>query len=82
MLKSKAISIIDNMILGCLIVYSLTFLIPMPINLLVTAFVLGLVKLFFVRPKIEIHTKHFYFLGLFIVCTMISVIFNENASFS
>lgn len=82
MLKSKAISIIDNMILGCLIVYSLTFLIPMPINLLVTAFVLGLVKLFFVRPKIEIHSKHFYFLGLFIVCTMISVIFNENASFS
>ena len=82
MLKSKAISIIDNMILGCLIVYSLTFLIPMPINLLVTAFVLGLVKLFFVRPKIEIHAKHFYFLGLFIVCTMISVIFNENASFS
>lgn len=82
MLKSKAISIIDNMILGCLIVYSLTFLIPMPINLLVTAFVLGLVKLFFVRPKIEIHSKHFYFLGLFIVCTMISVIFNENAFFS
>lgn len=82
MLKSKVISIIDNMIFGCLIVYSLTFLIPMPINLLVTAFTLGLVKLFFVRPKIEIHSKHFYFLGLFIVCTVMSVIFNENASFS
>lgn len=82
MLKSKVISIIDNMIFGCLIVYSLTFLIPMPINLLVTAFALGLVKLFFVRPKIEIHSKHFYFLGLFIVCTVMSVIFNENASFS
>lgn len=82
MLKSKAISIIDNMIFGCLIVYSLTFLVPMPINLLVTAFVLGLAKLFFVRPKIEIHSKHFYFLALFIVCTVMSVIFNENASFS
>lgn len=82
MLKSKVINIIDNMIFGCLIVYSLTFLIPMPINLLVTAFALGLVKLFFVRPKIEIHSKHFYFLGLFIVCTVMSVIFNENASFS
>lgn len=82
MSKNKIINLIDNMIFTCLIVYSLTFLIPMPINLLVTAFILGLIKLFFIKPKIEIHSKHFYFLSLFIICTAISVIFNENASFS
>lgn len=82
MSRNKIISIIDNIIFTCLIIYSLTFLIPMPINLLVTAFIFGLIKLFFIKPKIEIHSKHFYFLGLFIICTAISVIFNENASFS
>lgn len=82
MSRNKIISIIDNIIFTCLIVYSLTFLIPMPINLLVTAFIFGLIKLFFIKPKIETHSKHFYFLGLFIICTVMSVIFNENASFS
>lgn len=82
MSKEKVVSIIDNMIFSCLILYSLTFLIAVPINLLVTAFVLGLIKLFWVRPKIELHSKYFLFLGLFIICTLISVLFNEGASLS
>ena len=80
--KGKIVEVIDKMIFACLVLYALTFLVSTPINLLVTAFVLGLIKLFWVRPKIEIRSKHLYFLGIFMICTVLSVFFNEGASFS
>ena len=82
MSKGKIVEVIDKMIFACLVLYALTFLVSMPINLLVTAFVLGLVKLFLIRPKIKINSKHFFFLGLFIICTLMSVFFNEGTSLS
>ncbi|WP_304065354.1 O-antigen ligase family protein [Megamonas hypermegale] len=82
MSKGKIVEVIDKMIFACLVLYALTFLVSTPINLLVTAFVLGLIKLFWVRPKIEIRSKHLYFLGIFMICTVLSVFFNEGASFS
>lgn len=82
MSKGKIVEVIDKMIFACLVLYALTFLVSTPINLLVTAFVLGLIKLFLVRPKVEIRSKHLYFLGIFMICTVLSVFFNEGASFS
>lgn len=82
MSKEKIVEVIDKIIFTCLVLYALTFLVSMPINLLVTAFILGLIKLFWVRPKIEVRSKHFYFLGTFMICTVLSVFFNEGASFS
>ena len=82
MSKGKIVEVIDKMIFACLVLYALTFLVSTPINLLVTAFVLGLIKLFWVRPKVEIRSKHLYFLGIFMICTVLSVFFNEGASFS
>lgn len=82
MSKGKIVEVIDKMIFACLVLYALTFLVSTPINLLVTAFVLGLIKLFWVRPKVEIRSKHLYFLGIFMIYTVLSVFFNEGASFS
>ncbi|WP_287793959.1 hypothetical protein, partial [Megamonas sp.] len=40
MSKEKIISSLDNLIFACLVLYSLSFFTAMPINFLVTAFIL------------------------------------------
>lgn len=80
--KLKIISNLDNFIFICLFLYSLTFLFETKFNFFVTAFILGLIKIFYIKPKIEIHSKHLYFIFLFIFCIFLSVILNPNASFS
>lgn len=75
--KSKIIDILDKIILSCLILYALTFLLDININFLTTAFIFGIIKLFFINPKVKIYSKHFYFIAFFILCTFLSVIFNN-----
>ena len=84
MSKEKIISNLDNLIFACLVLYSLTFFTATPINFLVTAFILGIIKIFFYRNKnfLEIHSKHLTFISLFILCTFITVCINTDASFS
>lgn len=84
MSKEKIISNLDNLILACLVLYSLTFFTTTPINFLVTAFILGIIKIVFYENKnfLEIHSKHLIFISLFILCTFITVCINTNASFS
>ena len=78
--KSKIIDILDKIILSCLILYAFTFLLDININFLTTAFIFGIIKLFFIRPQIKIYSKHFYFIAFFILCTFLSVIFNDISS--
>ena len=80
--KNKVNNILDKIIYSCLILYSLTFLLDLNINFLTTAFVFGLIKLIFIRPQIQINTKIFYLIFLFIICTFLSIIFNDVSSFS
>ena len=84
MSKEKIMSVLDNLIFACLVLYSLSFFTAMPINFLVTAFILGIIKIIFYRNKnfLEIHSKHLIFISLFILCTFITVCINTNASFS
>ncbi|BDA10835.1 hypothetical protein MU1CBH_18630 [Megamonas funiformis] len=84
MSKEKIISSLDNLIFACLVLYSLSFFTAMPINFLVTAFILGIIKIIFYRNKnfVEIHSKHLIFISLFILCTFITVCINTDASFS
>lgn len=84
MSKEKIISSLDNLIFACLVLYSLSFFTAMPINFLVTAFILGIIKIIFYKNKnfLEIHSKHLIFISLFILCTFITVCINTNASFS
>lgn len=63
--KSKIIDILDKIILSCLILYAFTFLLDININFLTTAFIFGIIKLFFIRPQIKIYSKHFYFIAFF-----------------
>ena len=62
--KSKIIDILDKIILSCLILYALTFLLDITINFLTTAFIFGIIKLFFIKPKVKIYSKHFYFIAM------------------
>lgn len=84
MSKEKIMSVLDNLIFACLVLYSLSFFTAMPINFLVTAFILGIIKIIFYSNKnfLEIHSKHLIFISLFILCTFITVCINTNASFS
>lgn len=84
MSKEKIISNLDNLILACLVLYSLSFFTATPINFLVTTFILGIIKIIFYKNKnfLEIHSKHLIFISLFILCTFITVCINTNASFS
>ncbi|WP_289146266.1 O-antigen ligase family protein [uncultured Megamonas sp.] len=84
MSKEKIISNLDNLIFACLVLYSLTFFTATPINFLVTAFILGIIKIVFYENKnfLEIHSKHLIFISLFILCTFITVCINTDASFS
>lgn len=84
MSKEKIISNLDNLIFACLALYSLTFFTATPINFLVTAFILGIIKIVFYENKnfLEIHSKHLIFISLFILCTFITVCINTDASFS
>ena len=74
---------LDKLIFICLFLYSITFLFDVPINLFTTAFVLGIINLFF-TPKytVTISSKHFYFIALFILCIFLSIIFNTSSSIS
>lgn len=84
MSKEKIISSLDNLIFAYLVLYSLSFFTAMPINFLVTAFILGIIKIIFYRNKnfVGIHSKHLIFISLFILCTFITVCINTDASFS
>lgn len=80
--KSNVINILDKIIFLCCFLYSLTFLTDIKINFLTTAAAFGLIKLIYVRPNIEINTKFFYLVGLFVICTFLSVILNDVSSIS
>lgn len=74
---------LDKLIFICLFFYSLTFLFSIPINLFTTAFILGILKLFFSKKlKIKILSKCIYFIILFILCVFLSIIFNTSSSIS
>ncbi|WP_182186223.1 O-antigen ligase family protein [Pectinatus frisingensis] len=74
---------IDELMYWGLILFSLTFFFDLPINLLTIVFVLGLVKLIFIRPRIKIRGKYIYFIAAFLVLVFVSVLFNTGgASFS
>lgn len=75
--KYKISNILDKTILSCLILYTLTFLLDIKINFLTTAFAFGIIKLFFIRPKININSKHIYFIALFSICIFLSILFND-----
>lgn len=75
--KLKIADILDKIILACLFLYTLTFLLDIKINFLTTAFAIGLIKLFFVRPKITISSKLFYLIAIFLVCTFLSILFSN-----
>ena len=75
--KEKLSPILDNIIFICLILYSLTYLFHLKVNFLVTAFYFGLLKFIIFRPKIKIYSKLFYFIATFILCTFLSILFND-----
>ncbi|STY72056.1 Lipid A core - O-antigen ligase and related enzymes [Megamonas hypermegale] len=81
MSKNFLVSSLDNLIFFCLVLYSLTFLFDLKINFFIIAFSLGLIKLFFVKPIIQIHSKHLHFIILFIFCIFVSIILNPNIIF-
>lgn len=74
--RFSRINILDQLILYSLLIYSLTFLLDLKINFLTTAFILGIIKLFYIRPKITINTKIFYLIGFFILAAFLSILFN------
>ena len=80
--KYKILNILDKIIFSCLILYSLTFLLDIKINFLTTAFIFGIIKLIFIRPQVQINSKIFHLILLFILCTFLSIIFNDVSSFS
>lgn len=80
--KYKILNILDKIIFSCLILYSLTFLLDIKINFLTTAFIFGIIKLIFIRPQVRINSKIFYLILLFILCTFLSIVFNDVSSFS
>ena len=62
MSKEKIISNLDNLILACLVLYSLTFFTATPINFLVTAFILGIIKIIFYKNKVILDFFYYAFL--------------------
>lgn len=80
--NNKIIHILDKIIFSCLILYSLTFLLDIKINFLTTAFTFGIIKLIFIRPKFHINSSIFYIIFLFIICTSLSIFFNDVTSIS
>lgn len=80
--NNKIIHILDKIIFSCLILYSLTFLLDIKINFLTTAFAFGIIKLIFIRPKFHINSSIFYIIFLFIICTSLSIFFNDITSIS
>lgn len=80
MLKPTIISILDKLIFSCLILYSLTFLIDIPINFLILSSFFCIIKFFFLPPKISIQSKHLLFIFIFIFCTLFITILHPTAS--
>ena len=76
-LKYKVINILDKIIFSCTILYSFTFLLDIKINFLTTAFILGIFKLIYIKPKIKINSKIIFFIFIFLFCTFLSIIFND-----
>lgn len=77
MSKEKIISSLDNLIFACLVIYSLTFITNINTKFLFFAFYICILKLFFIKPKINLSTKHIHFIILFITCLFISLISNN-----
>ena len=73
---------LDKIISFCLILYAFTFLLDFKINFLTTAFAFGIIKLFFIKPNIKINSKILYFIAAFILCTSLSIFFNDVKSLS
>ena len=80
--KIALIHKLDNIITICLFLYTLTFLSDIKINFLTTAAAFGIIKLFFVRPQIQINTKLFYLIAIFLFFTFIPIFLNDAASFT
>lgn len=77
MSKEKIISSLDNLIFACLVIYSLTFITNINTKFLFFALYICILKLFFIKPKINLSTKHIHFIILFITCLFISLISNN-----
>lgn len=77
MSKKKIISILDNLIFMCLLIYSLTFITSINTKFLFFAFYICIFKLLFIRPRINLSTKHIHFIIIFIICLLCSLIFNN-----
>lgn len=75
--KIKTISILDNLIFICLILYALTFITNISTKFLFFSFYLCILKAFFTKPKISPSTKHIHFIIIFIICLFLSLILNN-----
>ena len=64
MSKEKIISSLDNLIFACLVIYSLTFITNINTKFLFFAFYICILKLFFIKPKINLSTKHIHFYNI------------------
>ncbi|WP_196599577.1 O-antigen ligase family protein [Pectinatus frisingensis] len=78
--KIKIAEKIDELMYWGLILFSLTFFFDLPVNLLTIVFVLGLIKLIFIRPQIKVKGKYIYFIAAFLVLIFISVLFNTGGA--
>ena len=59
MSKEKIISSLDNLIFACLVIYSLTFITNINTKFLFFALYICILKLFFIKPKINLSTNIF-----------------------
>ena len=80
--KNKLIYYSDKITFFLLILYSLTFIFDLKINLLKTAFLFSLITFFLIRPKIKINSKILYFILFFFLSILIVTLLNSSASLS
>lgn len=78
--KNKLIYYSDKITFFLLILYSLTFIFDLKINLLKTAFLFSLVNFFLIKPKIKITSKILYYIVFFFFSIFIVSLLNPNAS--
>lgn len=76
--RNNIAEILDKLMYLCLILFSLTFYIDIPINFITTAFVLGIIKAVITKDKIEFNSKHVWFVLFFVLMILISIIFNNG----
>ncbi len=76
--RNNIAEILDKLIYFCLILFSLTFYIDIPLNFITTAFVLGIIKAVITKDKIEFNSKHVWFVLFFVLMILVSIIFNNG----